>query len=578
MTKPSNDLNVKRTTLTNLNADVLATILSFLDLESLARLEQTCRYVRNFIQQFGWTRLLNSELRALSEDQIRKGHYISAKEILRINLAWKTRTLLASQCDLDNASLGKTNEAGNATDSNSTFVPFCQLHLLPHGLILLMRCEMRYWPNIELEKRQPIKMENCSIFKLENPANLDKVWIAQNRRRKGRRAWNKNAIGATAVWDICASAVLNKQGTLVALARVNGLIEIVRIELRKGMQARVHLIWFWHDLMDSGIAIQTLTSCPDSGLLAICGKQGDVWLLSVRKTQTARQHKVTHEALNVRPLSYWKVNGRVWSACFAKIESSFRYPTWVAIGTGSREGILIYSLTSDLTKTPERIARLHCDGVSIYSIKTARVNCRESVRQVLYAGCFDGKLRTFDVIRAIETDDSSAMSMMYDKYDPSAMYCLLTGVGQDGTQIAAGTARHGVVKMFDVREAFKCIEEDKNNQEVEKEIVSNADQRDSGNIPDIERQGWSMFAAHPSQSPTYSLAGNFDRIFGVTDQKLWQVDLRNGASHIDQITWNDQLVKLNAAKEYELEKGKVAYYRHSDMLLEHSNLPLWITK
>ena len=95
---------------------------------------------------------------------------------------------------------------------------------------------------------------------------------------------------------------------------------------------------------------------------------------------------------------------------------------------------------------------------------------------------------------------------------------------------------------------------------------------------DIERPGWSMFAAHPSQSPTYSLAGNIDRIFGVTDQKLWQVDLRIGAGHIDQINLNDQLIKLNKTKEYELEKGKLAYYRHSDMLLEHSELPIWIAK
>lgn len=570
-------ISKKKDQLANLNADVFATILSFLDTKSMARLEQTCIYVRNFIQQFGWYRLLNNELRTLNEDLIQKGRKSSAKELLRINEAWKTRTFLASQCNLDNASNGKASETESAINSNPVSVPFCQLHLLPHGLILLMGSEMRYWPNVELEKRQPIKMENCSLFKLINPANLDKKWILQNQSRKGKKAWNKNPIKATAVWDICASAVLNKEGTLIALARVNGLIEIVQMEVGKAsMQTRIHLIWFWPDLMDSGIVIQTLASCTNSGLLAICGKQGDVWLISVQKRQTAGRRKVVQGALDVQPLSYWKTNDRIWSACFAQITMSDRRPPWIAIGTGSCEGVLVYSLT---TKSPERFASLYCDGVSIYSIKTASMKNNKSIRHVLYAGCFDGKLRTFDVTKAINANDSNALSVMYDKYDPSAMYCLLTGIGQDGMQIAAGTARHGVVKMFDVREAVKDTKRDKNNQEREKEIIHKEDASLIAQcIPDIERQGWSMFAAHPSRSPTYSLAGNIDRIFGVTDQKLWQVDLRIGAGHIDQINLNDQLIKLIETKEYELEKGKLAYYRHSDMLLEHSKLPIWIAR
>ncbi|PWN33710.1 uncharacterized protein FA14DRAFT_156394 [Meira miltonrushii] len=572
MTRPSNDVAVKqsrkitRNHLAQLNADVFATILSFLDIGSMARLEQTCTYVRNFIQQFGWTRLLNSDLRALSEVQARKGRAIPAKEVLRINLAWKSRTFLVSQCDLDNTSHGKINEGGKMTESSSTSVPFCQLHLLPHGLILLMGSEMRYWPNTELEKRQPITMENCTLFKLENPANLDKRWITQHQRSKSRKARNQGVIAASAVWDICASAVLNKQGTLIALARVNGLIEIVQMEARKGgMPARVHLAWFWPDHLNSSVTIQTLASCPDSGLLAVCGKQGEVWLLSIRKRQPLRQHKVAHGTLDIRGLSHWKVNERIWSACFAKTKTSHKCPPWIAIGTGGREGVLIYSLK---TKIPECIATLHCNGRSIYSIKTDSMKCNEGISDILYAGCFDGKLRTFDVTKAIHTNESNAVSVMYDKYDPSAMYCLLTGIGQDGMQIAAGTARHGVVKMFDVREAFKCTED----------TAKPPDQNNSLDTLDIERQGWSLFAAHPSRSPTYSLAGDFDRIFGVTDQKLWQVDLRNRAGHINQMTSSDQLVKANTKKEYELEKGKLTYYRHSDMLLEHSNLPIWIAK
>lgn len=575
MARPASDTTVKQSKstkvnhLAHINADVFTTILSFLDIGSMASLEQTCTYVRDFIQQFGWTRLLNSDLRALNEDHVRKGHSIPAKEILRINLAWKSRTFLVTQCDLDNAAHGKMTEGGNTTESISTSVPFCQLHMLSHGLILLMGSEMRYWPNAKLQKRQPITMENCLLFKMENPANLDKRWIAQHQRRKSGKERNKNDIRASAVWDICASAVLNKQGTLIALARVNGLIEIVQIEVRKsGMQARVHLAWFWPDQMNSNVIIQTLASCPNSGLLAICGKQGEVWLVSVRKRESVRQHKVAHGALDIRPLSYWKVEDRIWSACFAKTSTSHGYPSWIAIGTGGREGVLIYSLKASL---PERIATLHCNGRSIYSIKTDNMKCSGGISQILHAGCFDGKLRTFDVTKAISIKETNAVSVMYDKYDPSAMYCLLTGTGQDGMQIAAGTARHGVVKMFDVREALNCTNQEENTTKL-------PDKNNAIDMPDIERQGWSMFAAHPSRSPTYSLAGGFDRIFGVTDQKLWQVDLRNRAGDLDQISSSTQLVNVKAKKDYEMEKGKLAYYRHSDMLLEHSNLPTWIAK
>lgn len=560
-----------------LNADVLAIILSYLDLQSMARLEQTCTYMKTFVEQFGWNRILSTELRTLNDDLARaRRPMILAKELLRINTAWKTRTFVASQCNLNNApSHGKGTETGNAADSSNQSVPFCQLHLLPHGLILLMGSEMRYWPNSELDKRLPISMKNSSSFKLENPANLDSRWIAQHQIRNERRARFKSPIGTTAIWDICASAILDVQGSLIALARVNGLIEIIKMDVCKGVQARIHLTWFWTDLMNSGVAIQTLASCPNSGLLAICAKQGDVWLLSIQKRQTTI-HQKRHKAgsLEVRAISQWKVSHRIWSACFAKVSSNKgpqRFPSWLAIGTASREGIFIYSLRSE---SSECVATLHCDGASIYSIKAVEIDCGENFEnghkiegkldEILFAGCYDGKLRTFNASKAIEGNALNAMSTMQDKYDPSAIYCLLTGTGQDGMQIAAGTARHGVVKMFDLREAIR--EKDREN---------------SANdlpIPASERQGWSLFAAHPSRSPTYSLAGNFDRLFGVTDQKIWQIDLRNGADQNDQMIWNDQIVKVKETKDYELDRGKLAYYRHSDMLLEHSYLPNWITE
>ena len=111
----------------------------------------------------------------------------------------------------------------------------------------------------------------------------------------------------------------------------------------------MRLAWYWTDLMRSYVDIATMICSTASGTLAICSKQGHVWLLSIRRTirrQSAHRQRVhRRDMLDVVPLHHWSIGTRIWSACFCQQSSRKPYmPTLMAFGTGNRAEMSIYRL------------------------------------------------------------------------------------------------------------------------------------------------------------------------------------------------------------------------------------------
>ncbi|EJD48552.1 hypothetical protein AURDEDRAFT_150960 [Auricularia subglabra TFB-10046 SS5] len=109
---------------------------------------------------------------------------------------------------------------------------------------------------------------------------------------------------------------------------------------------------------------------------------------------------------------------------------------------------------------------------------------------VLLSGWFDGNTRAYDT-RAPPT--AGPTLVLRDPWTPDAIY----SVAAAGNKVAAGTARHGMTALFDVR---------------------------------MPRGGWSVYApGRAESSPVYGLALEDARVFGLTRTRAFVVDFSPGA-------------------------------------------------
>ncbi|KAI9712650.1 MAG: hypothetical protein M1820_001271 [Bogoriella megaspora] len=140
----------------------------------------------------------------------------------------------------------------------------------------------------------------------------------------------------------------------------------------------------------------------------------------------------------------------LWSVKFLK-ENKF------AVGSGlCKDPLTIYSINPDgiasdplwklgelsLASDPERV---WSHPTSIYSFATLPHSSNGSARseEVFLSGAYDGKIRVHDL-----RSPQSVEQVYRDPTDDSAIYSLAT-LGRE--RLAAGTARHSMVKFFDLR-------------------------------------------------------------------------------------------------------------------------------
>jgi hypothetical protein len=309
---------------------------------------------------------------------------------------------------------------------------------------------------------------------------------------------------------------------MLALARVNGLVEVITLSVGpEGL--RIRLAWFWTELMGN-TDIQTMASLTDRGTLAICSKRGQIWLLAISMRRVRLK-----ERLDVRPLHRLHVQGRIWSAAFT---DRGKDRALLAIGTKGEQSILLYEVHKSHLNAPKLMLCLSSGTTPAYTLAFDN----RPGHLGLFAGCFDGAMRVFDVHEALDRGEVHAKWVHHDLADSSAIYSMVTRTGLGNCQVAVGTARHGVIKIYDPYCDTTCRH---------------------FSAEHAEGQGWTIFASYPAHSPTYALVGQHDRLFGATDSKLWQIDLR----------------ARRLTDPHETQSGRVAYYRHSKVILETSDRP-----
>lgn len=485
--------------LEDLGVDILRLIVRHLDVASLARLERTSKSFQCFAHTQGWHVLAGHGQRKYIV-----GDPGTSKDFVSIDCAWATRTFRRSQGVLPPPpSMGGRGQEG-------VVAPLSTLLLTVHGLFLVLRSEMRFWSSEQLAAHQPLR--TGQLINLANPAGLDVHW-------KDDVASSADGLPATsALWDITSCTQLDESGCLLALGRANGLIEVISVhKTRPSAHVSVNLVWVFSRMLGKA-SVQAMHACAHGHLLVAVYKEGHVMCFSTERMVSKRAHGVL--------VSSWTLGCRLWSVHLGGGDDMHKQAQWLAVGT-STDNIVVYRVENQL---PTASVRLDCHGSAVYALESARLDGRSTSGNVhiLFAGCFDGILRQFDVRRALQEGHKEALRIFRDRFDTSAIYCLAYGVGAGGNHIAAGTARHGMVKVFDPWN------------------ISTRSLR--------EAQGWSMYAAQASKSPTYSLAAQHDRIFGVTDSKLWQIDLR----------------RQSVFAERESPETTIAFYRHFDMILDSS--------
>ncbi|SAM85805.1 uncharacterized protein UBRO_07145 [Ustilago bromivora] len=138
------------------------------------------------------------------------------------------------------------------------------------------------------------------------------------------------------------------------------------------------------------------------------------------------------------------------------------------------------------------------------------------------------------------------IAVFREEFDADAIYSLSFG-GPQGTMVVVGGARHAKVRVFDA------------------EMLSGYD------LPLLsapvgvegERQGsrggdWTAFALHSTDSPVYGVVGEAERVVGVTDRRIWWFDLA------------PPLCAAIEGKDGKGEGGRVAYFKHKDVILSYS--------
>ncbi|KAF8342915.1 uncharacterized protein EI90DRAFT_2964768 [Cantharellus anzutake] len=135
-----------------------------------------------------------------------------------------------------------------------------------------------------------------------------------------------------------------------------------------------------------------------------------------------------------------------------------------------------------------------------------------STDQVIASGWHDGIVRFHDLRSDHRDKEGSLLPVLRldDKTSPGgALYCLAIG-GGGGTHVVGGRANHGIVSIWDLRNVNGTIYD--------------FDQLGSNDNAHIAGGGWSVFPPQSNWSPTYNLALEGSRIWGVGNQGVFLMD------------------------------------------------------
>jgi WD40 repeat protein len=195
-----------------------------------------------------------------------------------------------------------------------------------------------------------------------------------------------------------------------------------------------------------------------------------------------------------------KVGARGWAT-----HLSLRASTpFAAFGTTSRTPLTVHAITNaELSPTPTTLLAApqtaRAADCAVYDIASGPPSSPwGSSDQILVSGWFSGIVRVHDLRVPARTPTAGLLPVMslQDKWSVDSIYAVSCG-GGGGSHIAAGSARNGVTRLWDVR---------------------------------APADGWAVYAPGNDRSPVYDLVLESSRLFAATDSRAFVFDFGPGVT------------------------------------------------
>ncbi|KZT57155.1 hypothetical protein CALCODRAFT_483373 [Calocera cornea HHB12733] len=154
---------------------------------------------------------------------------------------------------------------------------------------------------------------------------------------------------------------------------------------------------------------------------------------------------------------------------------------------------------------------------------------------VLISGWYDGVTRLHDLRQKGRTPCLS----LHDPWDDSSVYSVAAG-GGGSCHIASGSSRHGIVRLWDVRQP---------------------------------KAGWSAFSPGKDASPVYSIVMESSRLFGITEARAFVMDFDPHVHHTDYPATPIAEKVARRERDKSLLGEWTPHYLHGLMKLDTSRSP-----
>lgn len=571
--------------LETLPPELLSQIFSHLSFSTLCSVELTSRSLRSSLGKYGWKVWLDHSeearvSRILEDWRLRKS--VTKRDVsllLKINLSWRHKSIAARQIEFVNlpSPVGAKQQQQNGKNKNKNMsyqmklrhnlaIPLLQLH--SSGLYLAIRSNICFWPSKYLLSSDGLNHSPPIVYQL----------LTADQSQESMTAWQ----------DVSALQVVSDR--LLILGRADGQMQVWRLQDTDGKQQTRHSklvakLTLSDDFSPQG-TLQCLSYLPNCALVAAAWKNGGVGVFDLQGITQDVQEDDLPTALT--PLQHWTLDSRPWSIHLGVHSPSHTDgpdSPWLAVGC---QGVDFLFLYRHILRTPPTPISLRVSfpeststppHLSTYALASSRrdANLDTSILPPnhLYAGCYDGMVRVWNVegtllphLDATENPTSTSASPTHlslplpnryiDRYDPSPIYSITLGVGPHSHSIAIGSARHGVVKLFRI---------DADSQHVKR-------------IEESPNEGASFYPPPPpGDFPTYSIAGEHGRLFCVGQGRVWELDARPRPrpkmTLADGTEGSQKASKQQQYQQKDQREHHVGWYFHGQMELRVSGDRGW---
>lgn len=370
------------------------------------------------------------------------------------------------------------------------------------------------------------------IFPGHSAKPVEEIYVRPTTHRDSSGRIHSHSLGRTPTDDITSIACIEGTGEFV-LAHVSGLLQRCKIEGSQGERPRLRSVCRYGN---SKRIIQAVSASKAGLLASVASHHGGT--ISLHKVFSPWQDPIT-----------WRTKQKPWTLL---LDPGSTRPRWLALGESGSMPCQMYELTEAGVPVdkdqPISLLGNSCSTAVYDFTSPPPASPLGHASQTIISGWYDGTVRIHDLRR----QSRMPVLMMYDPFADVPVYSVACGGGA-GYTVAAGTARHGLVRTWDVRKA-----------------------------KDDVKAGTSIFGPGRDASPVYGLQMEHDRLFGVTDRRAWMMSFgeadgsttgqlrlaRRKAAAIQVYEEREEAVhRFSRTRIHDRDSNQLSYYRHSDMSL-----------